>query len=353
MAQTIPAGKIQTVLGLVDAKDFGKTMAHEHLFHDMEIFFREPQNASERLLAHQPVTLKNLAWVKRNDSSNLDNLRMLEEDLLTEEVRLYKMNGGDSIVELTSAGIFGRDPEGLARLSRMTGVNIVMAVGFNRSGENGPGFNERTEDSLVEEMVHDITVGVGVEHIKAGIIGEIEIGRLDEVEERTLRASARAQQITHAGISIHPAPTDEGVLKLCKILLDAGANPAHTVIGHQDVISFTDETVHKILDMGFLVGYDNFGFEARMELPGLGFAAEMSDFKRMDAVTKLCAEGYSDRIVLSHDLCTKIRCESYGGNGLAHVIRDICPVLIKKGVTPEQINDMLVVAPRKLLCWDE
>ena len=72
MAQTIPAGKIQTVLGLVDAKDFGKTMAHEHLFHDMEIFFREPQNASERLLAHQPVTLKNLAWVKRNDSSNLD-----------------------------------------------------------------------------------------------------------------------------------------------------------------------------------------------------------------------------------------------------------------------------------------
>ena len=64
-------GKVQTVLGIIDANSLGITMVHEHLLHDMGIYFVEPDAAGERSLAHQPIGIDNLWWVRINESRNL------------------------------------------------------------------------------------------------------------------------------------------------------------------------------------------------------------------------------------------------------------------------------------------
>ncbi len=105
MRQTELAGRAQTVLGIIDADDLGVTLPHEHLLTDISCYFVEPTEASERKLAHQPITLENLYWVRLHYSNNADNLKLTDEQLAIKEALLYKWAGGDTIVELTNIGI--------------------------------------------------------------------------------------------------------------------------------------------------------------------------------------------------------------------------------------------------------
>ena len=93
MIQEELTGKVQTVLGIIDADDLGVTLPHEHLLHDGSPSFVEPTEASERNLAHQPLTLENLYWVQLHRYNNLDNLRFTDEQLLIKETLLYKWAG--------------------------------------------------------------------------------------------------------------------------------------------------------------------------------------------------------------------------------------------------------------------
>jgi len=129
MKQTELTGKAQTVLGVIDADALGVTLPHEHLLVDASCYFVEPTEASEKRLAHQPITLENLYWVKRHLLGHLDDLLSLDEQMAIKEALFYKWAGGDTIVELTNIGI-GRDPLALARISRATGLNVVMGAGY-------------------------------------------------------------------------------------------------------------------------------------------------------------------------------------------------------------------------------
>ena len=71
------AGKAQTVLGPIDPGSLGITLPHEHLLWDLTIgCFIEPEAASERHLAHQPVRMDNLYWLKTHWINNIDNMRV-------------------------------------------------------------------------------------------------------------------------------------------------------------------------------------------------------------------------------------------------------------------------------------
>src|SRR2546422_4254737 len=95
------SGKALTVLGAVDAATMGVTLPHEHLLIDFEVMFREPAAASDKGLACQPVSLSNVGWVRQNFNANLDNLRLLDEQVAQYEVLLFKQAVGRTIVELT------------------------------------------------------------------------------------------------------------------------------------------------------------------------------------------------------------------------------------------------------------
>ena len=62
-------------------------------------------------------------------SQNKDNFMLLDEDEAIKEAMHFKAAGGNSIVELTSIGL-SRNPKALARISRKTGLNIIMGSGY-------------------------------------------------------------------------------------------------------------------------------------------------------------------------------------------------------------------------------
>src|SRR5687767_233307 len=83
------AGQIQTVLGTITPEAIGITLPHEHLLIDFRVMFVEPAAATDKGRAWQPVSLENLGWVRQNFNANLDNLRLLDEQVAADEIRLF------------------------------------------------------------------------------------------------------------------------------------------------------------------------------------------------------------------------------------------------------------------------
>src|SRR4029450_2861534 len=137
MPKTPLSGKAQTVLGPVDGDAMGITLPHEHLLIDFKVMFKEPDAAADKGRALAPVSMANLGWVRQNFSSNLDNLPLLDEDVARDEALLFKHAGGQTMVDPTNGGL-SRDPEGLARIARATGLHIVMGAGYFVQGAHPP-----------------------------------------------------------------------------------------------------------------------------------------------------------------------------------------------------------------------
>ena len=98
------AGKVQTVLGLIEPGELGITLPHEHFIIDQTlggVFFKEPERLSERALAYQPVSLENLTWVRYHTKDSLDNQILSDVDTAVKEATLFKIEGGRSIVDQT------------------------------------------------------------------------------------------------------------------------------------------------------------------------------------------------------------------------------------------------------------
>ena len=122
-------GSVQTVLGPVSPGNLGPTTTHEHLLIDFRCMFNEPEEASERFKAFAPVTMENLGWVRYNPFRNRDNLEVMGREPGGLRDAAVQGAGGGTIVDATTYGI-GRDPRALARISRLTGVNVVMGAGY-------------------------------------------------------------------------------------------------------------------------------------------------------------------------------------------------------------------------------
>ena len=63
--------------------------------------------------------------------------------------------------------------------------------------------------------------------------------------------------------------------------------------------------------------------------------------------------GYNEKILISQDICLKTDLTAYGGLGYAYILNDFIPLLIKKGVTREAINKIMVNNPAELLDIEE
>ena len=101
MAKSSLSGKAQSVLGPVDGDAMGITLPHEHLLIDFKVMFAEPAAASDKGRAWEPVSLANLGWVRQNFNANLDNLRLLDEQVAQDEILLFKHAGGRTVVDPT------------------------------------------------------------------------------------------------------------------------------------------------------------------------------------------------------------------------------------------------------------
>jgi phosphotriesterase-related protein len=342
--------KIQTVLGLIEPSQLGITLPHEHLMSDGSGWFIEPGDSFEKEMAHRPVSVDILWWLTYHRFTNLDDMACMDEQEAVEEVMAFKLAGGNSVVEMSNIGL-GRSPKSLARISRKTGLHIIMGSGYYFDRSIPYGLKEKSEEEITEEIVKDIEDGVGATGICAGFIGEIGCTwPLTDFERKSLRASAKAQKITGAALNIHPGQHEDSAMQAVRIVEEAGADLTKTTIDHIDRGVRRRENRMALARMGLYLEYDLFGREGyypmeqrRIDLP--------NDHARINEIMDLMSLGYTKQVLISQDIWNKTQRRKYGGWGYAHILDNTLPVMRAKGMTEEEIRILMVDNPARLFSF--
>ena len=349
----MPSGRnralVQTVLGPVHPSELGATTTHEHLYADFSFMYHPAQDSPSPELADGPITLENLGWIRRNYYSNRSNLQLLEVDTAIEEVRKYREVGGGAIVDATTAGI-GRNPNALAKISRESGVHIIMGAGFYVAAAHPEDMNERSVDNLAREIIGDIVEGVEGSGIRAGIIGEVGCTwPLAPNERKSLSAAAIAQGETGAAILVHPGRHPDAPMEILEVLASSGADVSRVIMGHLDRTVFEFDALQSIAASGCFLEWDLFGNEgsyyplAEIDMP--------SDAQRLDFIKRIADGGYSDKIVIGQDIFTKHRLVRYGGHGYGHIVENIVPKMRRMGFSEDVIRAITVGNPARILAF--
>jgi phosphotriesterase-related protein len=347
---------VQTVLGRIDPETMGHTQTHEHLLCDLWAGVPPRATASDRARYLEPVRLSNRYWNRRNHGQ--DDMQLLSIDDAVSEALAFRAAGGGTVVDVTPICL-ARDPVGLATIARMTGVNIVMGCGYYTQPYHSPSLSDRSESDIAEEMIRDITEGVGDTSIRAGIIGEIGMGwPVHPDEEKVLRASAVAQRETGVGLSIHPSRGNpNATFDHIQVLEDAKADMSKVVMGHIDRALFDIPAMLRLANTGCTLAFDLFGREDSYYSFGgertdhsLDRAIDMpNDAIRIGYIMALIDAGFHDNIVISQDMCRKTHMEKYGGEGLGHILKHVLPTMRRKGISAELIDRIVCENPKRLL----
>ncbi|GAA3688696.1 phosphotriesterase-related protein [Nonomuraea antimicrobica] len=314
----------ETVKGPV--ADLGATLMHEHVF-----------GLSPEILWNWPDLPE--GWDEerraREAAAKLDAL---------------KGAGVDTIVDLTVVGL-GRYVPAVQRVAELTSVNIVAATGLYTYdalppyfANRGPGSLFGGPDRLAEFFVRDLTEGIGRTGVKAAMLkcASDHLG-LTKGCERVFRAVAEAHLATGAPITTHSHSASRGGLDQQKLLASLGVDLSRVVIGHagdSTDVAYLEELVAN----GSYLGMDRFGIDS------------ISPFERRVAVVaEMCERGHAGRMVLGHDsYCFNDRFDAdvvrrrHPDYHLLHISRDVLPALRGRGVTEDQIHQMLVGNPRRI-----
>ena len=351
-------GKAMTVRGPIDPDQLGVTLMHEHLFLDLERFVVPTYDtpATELALWDQKLALDNL-YLARNRKPIRDNAFLADEKTTIFEVWDYRYAGGNTFVDVTSKGL-RPDPLAMRRVSYATGINVVMGTGWYQKHYHPKDMDQRTVEDLTDEMIRDITVGVGQTGIRAGIIGEVGIdgNPITPNEVKSIRASARASRATGAAITFHQGGIGREKLQVLSILGEEGADMDRIILGHTDIYAADMPFMKELLEQGVYLEFDLLG---KHDVP-LSYHPPSMDLRPMgwslnavvaEAVVSLTEAGYEDRILLSHDVFPKLQFKSYGGTGYAFILEKFLPHLRSVGVTEEQTNKFMVENPKRCLTF--
>ena len=344
-------GDVMTVLGPVPSDNLGITLMHEHLFNDIRLLFKPGPDASVQDLDRwqQKLTLENL-HVAREAGPIADNYVLDNELVAIEDLMEFGVSGGGTLVELTPIGV-GRDPLAIRRVSEAAGVNVVMGTGWYREMYHPDNMAGRAIDDLATEMEKDITVGVGSTGVRAGIIGEIGVhvddpdSAVPDAEIKCIRAAARAACVTGAAVSVHMVGGKNARLDVINALLDEGADLSRVVLSHSDLIAHDDQLLLELLEYGVYVEFDLLGRVEAVPIPSRSASV-------LDAILKLTADGWIERILLSQDFCMKWHLKRWGGVGRSWLLDRFLPYLRSNYISEQQVETIMVDNPKRLLTLD-
>src|SRR5438132_10019022 len=172
----VETGHVMTVLGPVPVDQMGITLMHEHILLDGARTWKCPCHPDDMALAEQPVNIEIIGELRMNPYVNRDNVSLDDSDLALSELQRYRELGGHTVVDATNVGI-GREPEKLARISRMSGLKIVMGTGFYLEHTHPEWLKAMDVDAVTEFIVNDVGGGEVQPPILAGLIGEIGVSK--------------------------------------------------------------------------------------------------------------------------------------------------------------------------------
>ena len=250
---------IRTVLGDISPDDLGVCDAHDHLFFA---------------------------------SAALPGEELADRDAALAELRGFADAGGQALVQWTPLGL-GGDRDGLAALSRATGVHLVAATGRHQPIHYG---REPADDDLAERFVAELTGAAPAGVIK--IAGQYH--RLGAYEERVFEAAAAAAAATGAPICVHTEMGTHGDVILER-LSALGVAPTRVVLGHLN--RNPDAGLHlELARSGAFLAYD-----------GPSRANHATDWRLFELLHGMAEAGALGQVLLGADTTTRSATTTAGG----------------------------------------
>ncbi|XP_025072608.1 phosphotriesterase-related protein isoform X2 [Alligator sinensis] len=231
----------------------------------------------------------------------------------------------------------------------------LQTVHIHKNGSRGdwwwPCMLGSQNRQLTDIIVNEILSGADGTNIKCGVIGEIGCSwPLTECEKKVLQATAHAQSQLGCPVIIHPGRHSDAPFQIIRILQEAGADLSKTVMSHLDRTIFDEKKLLEFAKLGCYLEYDLFGtellyyqFNPDVDMP--------SDNERISRIQMLIDEGYEDRILMAHDVHTKNRLMKYGGHGYSHILKNIVPKMLIRGISQNRIDKILVENPKQWLTF--
>lgn len=305
--------RIMTVTGGIDPGQLGVTYAHEHLLGGPPEWSPEAADA---------------------------DFTMLSPELAARELGLFKLAGGQSIVEMSPPD-YNRRPEQLRELALQTGINVLMTTGLHKDSFSKPLTDTHSVDDLAAVFAREVTEGVDDTGVRAGVIkAATSLNAITEGEEKVLRAAARAHLATGAPISTHTQNGTMGMEQLA-VFKKEGVDLSRVALGHVD--RKLEYDYHRaMLDTGASLIYDQISKEKYVP-----------DRDRVAVLVRLVAEGYGGQLMLAGDFGrTSYWTSSGGGPGLTYILWRFVPWLVSEGMKPENARAMVLDNPARFFAFD-
>ena len=335
----VGSGLVMSVDGPIPVGDLGMTLMHEHILNDCACWWNPP-GPDRAHLADAEVEAANLWELRQDPFVSRRNIRLDDEGAAIDELGLFAREGGRTVVDPTCLGI-GRDPSALRRISRATGLNIVMGAGYYLQASHPPELATMSEDDVADRIVAEAINGV--DGVRIGLIGEIGVSSDFTPDERkSLRGAARAQRRTGLPLMVHLP----GWFRLGHEVLDIveaeGTDPARAVLCHMNPSHDDFEYQRSLAERGTFIEYDMIGMDyfyadQQVQCPDDDAAAR--------GILRLVEAGHGGRVLLSQDVFLKMMLSRHGGNGYAFVPRHFLPRLARHGLDPAAARAMLVDNP--------
>jgi phosphotriesterase-related protein len=310
---------VETVRGPVELERLGPALMHEHVF------------------VVDPEAIANYG--------HLWGAAYWDEEVRVADaiakLRRLRDGGIHTIVDPTAFGL-GRCIPRIQRINAEVDLNIVVATGVYAFLELPSFLAYRSDDWIVELFVREIREGIDDTGVKAaflkcavernGIVGDVP---------RILAAIAAAAVETGVPVMVHTNAAARTGLPALEWLTGAGVDPRRIVIAHAGDSNDLGY-LRAIADRGASLGCDRFSIEHFNP-----------DANRIETLVALLAEGYGDRVHLGHDAACFY--DFMVGNppfadeqpDYLHISKTIVPALLAAGVTPAQVDGMLIDNPRR------
>ncbi|WP_025845641.1 phosphotriesterase family protein [Paenibacillus ehimensis] len=294
--------------------------------------------------SHEHIVCRPAFWAERGE----DDLLLDDKEKSKLDVLDFKCHGGQTIVDATAVD-YGRDVDAVYAIMEETGVQIVGTAGFNKSflwnakvkEELKPiigNYNTYYEwidaksiNELADFVIREVEEGLEGTPFKGG---QVKFGtgynRITPLEEKTLRAVARAHHETKAPVHSH---TEVGTMGLeqIELLRSENVNLAYVSFGHMD--RNPDPYYHEqMAKTGAYLCFDG--------IAKIKYAPEST---RIHLLLELVRKGYENQILISGDTARKTYYKHYDyGLGLEYIIAKWVPRFIDEANKAGFDGDKLV-----------